>query len=320
MKKIIILSAILLSAVLNLNAQNKVDFDIKTGADNLDPKDFMQGLKITLKIRGRADIVKENVNESREWPNNSIRRVSFDIPNDVPCADIYEAVLSRLPKSNSFNNITATVGDNWNLQKLTVTTRIRVNGVLQSKSMDWISPSGSNNPLFRFVYENRDTDRNTGTTFTVTINNQCPLENGPILRQPDLTNFARSINCIFGTGGDDLRGGNDNVNIRLKLRGAANRIITISNLNNGNTWGNFTENTVSKDLTARDAAFTIQDIELVEVHHTGGGGIGADNWYLDKFKLSITLNGIKTVLVDKIDTPIHYFTGDTRIKRFYLTN
>ncbi len=317
MKKITLLSAIFLTVILNLKAQNKIDIDFKTGADNLEPKDFMEGLKVTIKVRNRVDIVKENVNEGRDWPNNSIRRVTFNLPDDLPCSDIYELVLSRGTRSGYRDNFTAAVADNWNLQKLTVTTRIRVNGILKSSTMNYESPSGAPNPLFRFVYEDRDSDRNTGTSFTAPISNLCPQEGGFTPRgNPD----RRSITCVFGTGGDDLRGGNDNVDVRLILRGAPSRIITLQNLNNRNAWGNLSENTVSKDLPTTAPVFTFEDIERIEVRHTGGGGMFADNWYLDKFKLTLNLNGVNRILIDRVAAPIHYFTGDTRIARLMIVN
>ncbi len=294
-------------------SDNKLDIDFKTGGDNLDPKDFMEGLKVTVKIKNKPDLVKENANEGREWPNNSIRRVSINLPADVVCSDIHEIVLSRDTKGGTKNNMTAIVGDNWNLDKVTVTTRIKTNGTMKTGTMNWMSPSGSGHPLYRFVYENRDSDVNTGTSLTLQTGSICPSSNTNSTTTSTPTNA--SLNCVFGTGGDNLEGGSgNNVDIRIKFK-SSNNIITLSNVNDTAKWNNFTENTVTKSIP-NSATIDINDIKEVEVRHTGGGGMFADNWHVDKIKITITKNGVSRVLVDRVGAPIHMFTGDTRIKRF----
>lgn len=302
------------SVIVAPKSDNKLDIDFKTGGDNLEPKDFMEGLKVTVKIKNKPDLVKENVNEGREWPNNSIRRVSISLPADVVCSDIHEIVLSRIPKGGSANNISAMAADNWNLDKVTVTTRIKTNGTMKTGTMNWMSPSGSGYPLYRFVYENRDSDINTGNSLTLQTGSICPSSNANSTTTTSTPTNA-SLNCVFGTGGDNLEGGSgNNVNIRIKFK-SSNNIITLSNVNDTAKWNNFTENTVTKSIP-NSATIDINDIKEVEVRHTGGGGMFADNWHVDKIKITITKNGVSRVLVDRVGAPIHRFTGDTRIKRF----
>lgn len=293
-------------------SDNKLDIDFKTGSDNLDPKEFMEGLKVIIKIRNKPDLVKENVNEGKEWPNNSIRRVTLDLPTDVICTDIYEIQLSRLPKGHSWNNMTAIMGDNWNLNKLTITTRIKTNGVVKSKSMDWISPLGSNQPLFRFVYEKGETGK-SGTSLSIPIGGICSeITNS---NTNSTNNTLAQLTAVFGTGGDNLEGGNDNnVDLKIKFKNS-NKVLSLTNINGNSKWENFTENTVRKEIP-NSIDIDINDIKEIEIRHTGGGGMFADNWHVDKIKISITKNGITKVLVDKVGAPIHMFTGDTRIKRF----
>jgi hypothetical protein len=56
----------------------------------------------------------------------------------------------------------------------------------------------------------------------------------------------------------------------------------------------------------------------VELRHTGGGGIGADNWHVDKIYIVVNRDGINKVLLDKVGAPIHQFTGDARFKKFVV--
>ena len=301
------------SVYVSPKSENKIDLDFKTGGDNLDPKDFMEGLKITIKISNKPDIVKENANESKEWPNNSIRRVTINIPADVACADINEVIISRDTKSRSANNMTAVVGDNWNLDKVTITSRFKINGAIKSNSMNYLSPSGSSFPLYRFTYEDRDRDSNTGKILSLKVNGICSTENTTTTSTQ--TNSNAKLTCIFGTGGDNLEGGNgNNVNIRIRFK-SSTKVLLLNNVNDTAKWNNFTENTVTKEISNSND-IDINDIKEVEVRHTGGGGMFADNWHVDKIKITINKGNQNKVLVDKVGAPIHMFTGDTRSKRF----
>lgn len=91
--------------------------------------------------------------------------------------------------------------------------------------------------------------------------------------------------------------------------------MTINNINNSVSWGNWTENTVSKEIP-NSANIDINDIKSVEIRHTGGGGMFADNWHVDKILISISKDGLSRVLVDKVGAPVHMFTGDTRRKTY----
>lgn len=294
-------------------SDNKLDIDFKTGGDNLEPKDFMEGLKLILKIKNKPDLVKENANEGREWPNNSIRRVTFNLPADINCQDILEVIISRIPKGGSANNITAIMGDNWNLNKVTITSRIKTDGTMKTGTMNWMSPSGSNEPLYRFVYENRDTNNTTGTSLSLKINGLCPAQNN--VPNASNSNVKAKLTCVFGTGGDNLEGGNsNNVNIKITFKNST-KVLSLNNVNDTAKWNNFTENTVTKEIPNSND-IDINDIKEVEVRHTGGGGISADNWHVDKIKITINKNGETKVLVDRVGAPIHMFTGDSRSKKF----
>lgn len=301
------------SVFVTPKSDNNLDLDFKTGGDNLDPKDFMEGLKITIKISNKPDIVRENVNESKEWPNNSIRRVTINMPADVACTDINEVILSRDTKSRSVNNMTGVVGDNWNLDKVTITSRFKINGAIKSNTMSYLSPSGSSFPLYRFTYEDRDRDSNTGKILTLKVNGICSTENTIANATP--TNSNAKLTCVFGTGGDNLEGGDgNNVNIRIRFK-SSTKVLLLNNVNDTAKWNNFTENTVTKEVPA-STDIDINDIKEVEVRHTGGGGMFADNWHVDKIKISIQKNGQTKILVDRVGAPIHMFTGETRSKRF----
>jgi len=287
---------------------NKIEIDFKTGIDNLEPKGFQKNLQLTIKIKNRAPIVMENVNANQTWPNNSVRRVVVPLSADINVMDLESIALLRTVVG-SWNNVDAISADNWNLDKITATAIVKTNGSFVRTLI--LNKSGA--PLFRFIYENRgNTNPNAGLGVTYEF---APNRYGGTAL-PKGTPGLATITAIFGTGGDDLRGGNDNVNITIRFKSKP-QVVTISNINDKANWGNWSENTVTKTIP-NSAELDINDIKDIELRHTGGGGIGADNWHIDKFKLTIARGREVKVLIDKVGAPLHMFTGDTRRKTFQV--
>lgn len=304
------------SVVVAPPSDNKIDVDFKTGADNLEMKPFQDNLEIRVILRNRADAILQNANKGQSWPNNSLKRVTIPLPADITVDDIRELHVYRNRKIGG--NPTTTIfniaeKDNWNVDKITSTAKIREGGILKSyKFGDFISPSGSSNPLFRFVFEGGD-GKSEGQVFkgflsahaTTIINTaRSAITANPIIR---IETF---------TGGDDLRGGNDNLNVLVRLKIRPVRNIAVNNINSGQKWGNFSEHKFTKPLTV--PPFTFDDIEDIILRHTGGRGTGADDWHLDKLKITLTIAGETRVLVDEVGAPIHYFGGDSRSKIFQI--
>ncbi len=302
--------AVLLICLLSLSsqAQNKVEVEFKTGEDDLAVRDAsIQGnLKITIHYKnGAAATVLNNANRNQSWPKNSIRRVTIPLPAS---ADINHFSSIELLRSSTSNNLEDAVADNWDLVSLIVTVTLK-KGTATSK-YQLLSLKGT--PLNRFK-GGRNCDCNKTYPF-----------NAPLLTSGTtkwIDKFApeqkTNISAVFGNGGDDLRGGHDNAKVVILFKNST-RTLTFTNLNGGAQWGNFSEKSVSGKAVASIPNVKISDIKEVQLWHTGGGGMGADNWDLDKFKLTITLNGESKILVDKVGAPLHRFTGDTRRKSFYI--
>jgi len=290
---------------------NKLEVDFKTGADNLEPKDFQNNLEIRVIVSGHADIIKTNANNGQAWPNNAIRRVSVPLPADVTVDMLKEIQLYRTA-IGSQDNFKASVADNWNLQGLTVNATIKTDGANKRYTLLNRVNILRDGPIFRFVYE-MPKNVNEGTIFKTALVYNAPLPATGTNTGTPSTTFA----AIFGTGGDNLEGGNgNNVDLVINLKGTPARSILIRNLNNRENWPNFSERRVNKVVP--NARFTFADIASIELRHTGGGGIAADNWHLDRFKLTMGINGENRVLVDRVEAPIHMFTGDTRRKVFLV--
>jgi hypothetical protein len=303
--------------IVSAPSDNKIDIDFKTGSDNLEMKPFQDNVEIRIIVRNKPDVILLNANKDQNWPNNSIKRVTVPLPADISIDELREIHVYRKEKRQGRPGTTifnVAEKDNWNLDKITATARIKENGVLKMyRFADLISPSGSSNPLFRFVYEGGN-GRNEGQVFKGFLSS---VGSGAYTNNStNATNAKPLLKIETLTGGDDLRGGRDNLNVSIRLKTTPVRTIALNNINGSQKWDNFTEKTVSKTITA--PAFTFDDIADIVLRHTGGGGIGADNWYLDKLKITLTINGETRVLVDQVAAPIHYFTGDTRSKTFQI--
>jgi hypothetical protein len=165
--------------------------------------------------------------------------------------------------------------------------------------------------VYRFVYNGDQNNPRVGTRFKAAL--------APTTTKP-FTNSSGNImfTAEFGTGGDNLEGGSsNNVNMIIRFRNAP-RPLSVINLNKGAKWENNKLYTIYNKEIPNSSGFDINDIEKIELRHTGGGGMFADNWNLDKFKLTITKGDQTKILVDEAGTPIHRFTGDSRKKEFLI--
>jgi hypothetical protein len=123
----------------------------------------------------------------------------------------------------------------------------------------------------------------------------------------------RFLVAEFHTGGDDLRGGNDNVHVVLNLRGRAP--LRFDNVNGGKRWINESKQTVSRPLPA---GVGFDDIVGARLETTFRGGMGGDNWNLDYVKVLAQIDGRECTLLVRgrplkgVGTPLIRFTGDRR--------
>jgi hypothetical protein len=294
-----------------LSAQNKVDIEIKTGADNLEPKDFMENPSITLRIRNKPDVVMSDINRGRSWPNNSVHRITVPLTQDILVSDISEIEITRKDKDGSKNNIEATAADNWNIDRLLVTATFKAN----NKTVKYKLLEKAASPLIRFIYEKRGTNNPNETATSVRyVMDDLKIISGapaPTPTNPNLV-IAKPIKLIveINTGDDDLRGGGDNVSLKIFLKNNPTPI-QWKNLNANRKWNNYSAKRVEKTF---NNLFDFDAIEKIEMWHDGGGGMGADNWNVDKVLITAKLDSRQKILVDRIGTPMHRFTGDTRKK------
>lgn len=306
MKKISLLLAYVFIIFSGLMAQNKLYIDFKTGDDDLQKMEFQENPKVTIILNGKPEIVKTSINRGQTWGNNSLRRVTIDLPGDITKEDFKQIKISRTPVYGRQYVWDYLKKDNWTLKGLTVTAVIK-----KDEKTDRYELLNQNNlgNVFRFIFEGGD-NIIEGTVFTADLVPVHTVVNNP----PGNENAL--LTAEFGTGGDNLEGGtSNNINLYIHFKNST-RTLTITNLNHGEKWENNSIHTITNRIIPSSADIDISDIKNVVVSHTGGSGMSADNWNLDKFKLTISKGELSKVLVDTSGVPIHRFTGSARRKQF----
>lgn len=126
---------------------------------------------------------------------------------------------------------------------------------------------------------------------------------------------VRHLYATFQTGGDDLRGGNDNVNITIGYADGTEQLFL--NVNSGARWVDNSTQTVHLTL---NRAVRKQDIRYFLLGFTTGTGIiGTDDWNLYSFTVSSGHNGI---LYAQVYPPrgsdfLYRFSRDRRFHTIY---
>lgn len=125
-----------------------------------------------------------------------------------------------------------------------------------------------------------------------------------VTTRPDNPNLVRELRVTIMTGGDDLRGGNDNVDIALGTR--AGRQVW-QNANGGRRWiGNY-DQTLALPVQGN---LRLSDLRRVELLTRFGGGMGGDNWNVDCVIVeAVTGNGTYRIY-EREGAPLVRFTGD----------
>lgn len=125
---------------------------------------------------------------------------------------------------------------------------------------------------------------------------------------------TRQLLLTIHTGGDDLRGGNDNVDATIHIRGQAP--VHQRNLNGSRRWIGDYDQTVSIRLPR---AVPLADLQALTLSTHFGGGIGGDNWNVDAVRVvALTSDGERELLSAR-GAPLVRFTGQVHDYRADLS-
>lgn len=105
------------------------------------------------------------------------------------------------------------------------------------------------------------------------------------------------------TGSDDLRGGNDNLNLLVEL--VNGHVLRQDNVNRSARWADHQRHEVIMPLAP---AVRPTEIKAVTLETTARGGMGGDNWNVD----AVTVTSDRgPILTTRSGAPLHRFTGDS---------
>ncbi len=271
-----------------------------TGNDDLRGR----GDNVTLILRSRRPlrtIELRNMNSGVRWADGSEHTITKEIPDSAGMGvdDINEVILRHDGGQSN---------DEWVLNKLRVTIKTTVSGpdgdlvasIPETKTKLLVDRTDAS--LYRFKTGERQTSFSLVNTA-----GQVALKNAKITAE-------------FTTGDDDLRGGDDNVNLILHFKSSP-RVLTparafiLQNINNGASFPNRSTIKFTDREFINSSDINIDDIDGVEIQHTRGRG-DADNWDLTGLKVTITKDGRSRVLVDNVSRLLFRFTGSRRSKVF----
>ncbi|MBS1919413.1 MAG: hypothetical protein JST17_04080 [Bacteroidetes bacterium] len=254
---------------------HEIQLEIRTGNDDL--RGGSDNVSVTLNFKSKPSQSYPNINHGARWIDNYTETVPITLTTPVA-----ESELRSITFTTSFGG--GSGGDNWNMDMV----RVLYGG------RELLSKAGS--PLFRFTGDAKMYAINFPVTLTTT-------PSGSIVVGPD--NKVHELLLEVGTGGDDLRGGNDNVNVTVNFKNGTSQ--TVNNINKSNNWGN---NSV-KYVTISLARFVpLDQLKNIVLKTTFGGGIGGDNWNMQYLRVTAKGGGINQEIYFDQRNPLVRFDGN----------
>ena len=273
--------------LLNLRITTGKD-DLRGGKNNLDVEiHFANGDMQTA----------PNVNKGENWPNQSVKTVGIQLNHPISPDQIRQirlihsaqagynppgtglAAVAATPVSAALAPAIAAEGvqseDNWDLAEL------------QAFGLG----KGSNVPIASFGFH-----RFTGSNPSLDINahpgSGCPSGNQ-----------VTAISFTFKTSDDDLRGGNDNLNITILFADGTTQ--SEPNVNHSQSWPNGSTKGAEIQL---NHAVDISQIRGFTLEDTFTGGSGGDNWNMASMQADAALADGSSHTIAKYG--FHRFSAD----------
>lgn len=261
-----------------------------TGSDDL--RGDQNNLNVEVHYASGDIQTASNVNQGANWPNRSVKVVTIPLKHPVAPSEIKQIVLVHSTQAGfsgrgqSVGTVVATGGaslisgvkteDNWDMAE------VQVFGV----------EKGANVPVAYFGEH-----KFTGSDPALTINAQpgaaCPTGN----------QISRIV-FTFQTADDDLRGGNDNLNITILFTDGAAQLEP--NVNHSLNWPNGSR---SRAEILLNRPVTIDQIRGIVLADTFGSGFGGDIWKMASMQADAFLADGSHHTIAKAG--FHRFSADT---------
>ncbi|HEY7171428.1 MAG TPA: hypothetical protein VH417_11315 [Vicinamibacterales bacterium] len=211
------------------------------------------------------------LNGTRRWGNGETHMVVFnraELPSDLKVSEITGVTIAT-----QFGG--GLSGDNWDVDKVALQVTFAEGSTVSNPPQpivhDWADDSGA--PLVRF----------TGDRHQFAV----PLS----IPKGDLGAEIAALELSISTGNDDLRGGtnpgdNCTVEIALAKGSTVTPIGPLHDVNHHQTWEGWSTHTVNIPVPP---GFRGRDLAGILLKTGFGGGIGGDNWNVNRVELRATL-------------------------------
>ena len=241
---------------------DQVKFDIRTGGDDL--RDARSAWAI---LELADDKTKKFIlNADSGWGNDSNHSVTHSVNLDP-------ADLKGIRIHTDFD------GDNWNVNR--VVFSVRIDG-------QWVVVKNrSGEPLVRLTGERHDWATAVKVADSASLNT-CTPEKSTLGKNDEVARLSITVQ----TGGDDLRGRNDNAFATVLL---ANEKTIEFPLNDGVLWPNGSVVTVEANVPA---GTKVKDLKKLTIRTTFQGGVGGDNWNIDGLVVRALADPLPTWIED----------------------
>jgi hypothetical protein len=270
-----------------------LQFSFQTGSDDL--RGGNDNLDIEIHYPDGSMQVASNVNKGASWQNNTTHSVDVALQKTV---DIHGIKSIRLihGSQGSFNprvgvnaggvpdpvigTLTGGINteDNWNM------VTAEAVGMLPGGNVT-IATAGP----FRFTGSQPSLDMKV-INYVTGGTGGCGVANA-----------VKQLLFVFKTSDDDLRGGNDNLNISVRGQGFTQ---DQNNVNQSENWANNSTRGVTITL---NSTVTLADLQQIVLTTTSTGGMGGDNWNMQSVAITAVLaDGTKQPVITQ---GFNRFTG-----------
>ena len=245
-------------------------------------KDDLRGGKNNLDVEvhfANGDMQKApNLNKGENWPNQSVKTVGVQLNHPVSPDQIRQIRLVHSSQAGFNPPSTGLVAVAATPLSAALAPALAAEGVQSEDNWDMAElqafglGKGTNVPIASFGFH-----RFTGSNPTLDINAQagsgCPSGNQ-----------VTAISFTFKTSDDDLRGGNDNLNITVLFADGTSQ--SEPNVNHSQSWPN--GSTKGADIQLNHPV-DISQIRGFSLEDTFTGGSGGDNWNMASMQADATL-------------------------------
>jgi hypothetical protein len=259
---------------------SQLQLRFRTGNDDL--RGGQNNLNVEIHLTDGTMQVANNVNHGANWGNNSTNLVTVPLKQPVAPNQIKSIGLVHIagggytpPSAGGVGALATPAGpalapiyaaqgvkseDNWDMAEF------------QASAM---GNNVSGVPIASFGFH-RFTGSNPNLSIPARPDVSCPA-----------VNQVSKLVFTFWTGDDDLRGGNDNLNITIHFADGTTQFEP--NVNHGQRWADGSTHGAEVLL---NRPVTVDQIKTITLSDTFNGGSGGDNWNMNSMQVDATVNSV----------------------------